>query len=485
MTSEHFDVLIIGAGLSGIGAAYRIQTHCPDRTYLILEARERLGGTWDLFRYPGVRSDSDMYTLAYPFQRWQGEKEILDGPSILRYLEQTAVEHGIDRNIRFNHHVRRASWSTQDARWTLEVAPGEAGQSVQFTCNFLLVCSGYYRYDAGYLPQLPGMERFAGRIVHPQQWSDDVEYAGKRVVVIGSGATAVTLVPALARTAAHVTMLQRSPSYVVRVPSDARLAKRLKRVLPDRLAYTFTWWGKVIFGQVFFALCRRYPDHLTRRLLEGVRIALGASYNVGRHFTPRYNPWEQRLCVAPDGDFFRALKTGRASVVTDQIEGFTPSGLRLASGAELAADVIVTATGLVMLPIGGIELTVDGTPTEVGVKFTYKGVMVDGIPNFASVLGYTNASWTLKSDLLCRYVCRLLNHMRAHKYKVCVPLNSDPTMLRQSWANLSSGYIQRAEHMFPKIGSRAPWKQHQDYLRDLWALRFSAVNDGVMRFKSG
>jgi cation diffusion facilitator CzcD-associated flavoprotein CzcO len=484
MAVEHFDVLIVGAGLSGIGAAHHLQARCPERSYVILEGRDAIGGTWDLFRYPGVRSDSDMFTLGYSFRPWTESKAIADGPSILKYVRDTAREEGIDRRIRFGHRVRRASWSSQDAVWTVEAERGEAKEPVRFTCNFLFSCGGYYKYSAGYTPDFPGVERFRGRIAHPQQWTGDIEYAGKRVVVIGSGATAVTLVPEMAKTAAHVTMLQRSPTYVVARPSEDGLANWMRRWLPAMVAYTITRWKKTLLQQYFFNLCRRRPAYARNLLLKGVRAYLGRDYDVGKHFTPRYNPWEQRMCLVPDGDLFLAIRRKKASVVTDTIETFTETGIRLASGAELEADLVVTATGLDLEILAGIQLTVDGVRVEPPKLFNYKGLMYSGVPNFATSFGYTNASWTLKCDLTCEYVCRLLNHMQKHGYAQATPRFNDPSVTEQPWVDFSSGYIQRKLHLFPKQGSRAPWRLRQNYARDIMTLRFGRIDDGVMEFSS-
>ena len=484
MTIEHFDVLIIGAGLSGVGAGYHLQIRCPGRSYVILEGRERIGGTWDLFRYPGVRSDSDMYTLGYSFRPWEEAKAIADGPSILKYVQDTARDYGIQRNIRFGHQVRRAFWSTQDAQWTVEVERGSANELVQFSCSFLFMCGGYYSYAGGYTPEFPGAQRFAGRIVHPQKWTDDIDYAGKRVVVIGSGATAVTLVPELAKTAAHVTMLQRSPTYVVARPAQDDMANRLRVYLPSMLAYQITRWKRVLLGMYFFNLCRRDPARARRLILGGVRMALGPDYDVDKHFTPRYNPWEQRLCLLPDGDLFRAIRVGRASMVTDHIETFTEKGVKLTSGLELEADLIVTATGLNLEVLNGVQITVDGERIDPARTLSYKGMMYSGVPNLASSFGYTNASWTLKCDLTCEYVCRLLNHMQKRGFRQCTPRNSDASITAQPWIDFSSGYVQRSLHKFPKQGSRAPWKLHQNYARDILLLRFGRLEDGVMEFSN-
>ena len=482
MALEHFDVLVVGAGLSGIGAAVHLQTRCPGRSVAILESRERLGGTWDLFRYPGVRSDSDMYTLGYAFRPWTDPKAIADGPAILRYVQDTAREHGIDRRIRFGHRVVRAAWDTPTARWTLDIErDGDAGP-LRLSCGFLLMCSGYYRYDAGHTPDFAGRDTFRGRIVHPQHWTEDIAHAGQRVVVIGSGATAVTLVPALARSAAHVTMLQRSPTWMVALPSEDRLANGLRRVLPARIAYAATRWKQVLLQTASFNLCRRRPKLARSLLLRGVRARLGPGHDIERHFTPRYNPWEQRLCLVPDADFFRALRSGKASVVTDTIERFTETGIRLASGTELEADLIVTATGLDLQVLGGVALEVDGAPADLAKTLAYKGMMFSEVPNLVSVFGYTNASWTLKADLTCEYVCRLLNHMRERGLVQCTPRNTDPTITAQPWIDFSSGYVQRSLALFAKQGSRAPWKLHQNYARDLLLLRFGKLDDGVLAF---
>ncbi len=479
---EHVDVLIVGAGLSGIGAAYHLQSRCPGHSYAILEGRSAIGGTWDLFRYPGIRSDSDMYTLGYAFKPWEQPKAIADGPAILQYVQDTARENGIERHIRFGHQVKRASWSTPDARWTVEAEVGQECTPVRISCNFLYMCSGYYRYDQGYTPEFAGIERFAGQVVHPQQWTGDVAYAGKRVVVIGSGATAVTLVPELARQAGHVTMLQRSPTYMVARPSQDALANKLRRYLPSMLAYGITRWLRVLLTMYIFRLCRRDPQRAKRLLLGGVRMALGPEYDIKTHFTPRYNPWEQRLCLVPDADLFQAIKSGSVSVVTDEIETFEPQGIRLKSGALLPADLVVTATGLNLQVLGGMCIVVDGTPVDLSKTLSYKGLMSSGIPNLASSTGYTNASWTLKSDLIAEYVCRLLNHMQKRGIAYCTPRNDDPTITPEPWVDFSSGYLQRSMHLFPKQGSRPPWKLYQNYPRDILLLRYGRIDDGALDF---
>ena len=483
--AEHFDVLIIGAGLSGIAAGYHLQTKCPAKRFVMLEGRESIGGTWDLFRYPGVRSDSDMFTLGYSFKPWTEPKAIADGPRILNYVRETAVENGIDSKIRFRHRVKRSSWSTKDACWTVEAERTTADgltETVTFTCIFLFSCAGYYRYEEGYTPEFKGTADFEGRIVHPQKWPDDLDYADKRVVVIGSGATAVTLVPEMARTAAHVTMLQRSPTYVVSRPAQDALANKLRRNLPANLAYHLIRWRNVLLGMYFFQLSRKKPARVKELILKGVRMALGPDYDVATHFTPRYNPWDQRLCLVPDGDLFKAIRENRASVVTREIESFTKKGIRLKDGSELEADVIVTATGLVLQILGGMQVSVDGHAIDFAKKLLYKGMMYSDVPNLASAFGYTNASWTLKCDLTCEYVCRLINYMDRHNYRQCMPHNDDPAIEALPHLEFTSGYVQRSIAKLPKQGSRRPWRLYQNYALDIVSLRFGKVDDGVMQY---
>ncbi len=477
---EHFDVMIVGAGLSGIGAAWHLQHNCPGKRYVILEGRGAIGGTWDLFRYPGIRSDSDMYTLGYAFKPWREAKAIADGPSIRKYVRDTAAENDIEKNIRFNTSVKRADWSSADARWTVEAEQG--GTVVRFTCNFLFMCAGYYAYSGGYTPDFAGADTFAGRIVHPQQWPEDLDYAGKRVVVIGSGATAVTLVPEMAKQAAHVTMLQRSPTYVVSRPAEDASANWLRAKLPPMLAYGITRWRNVLFGMFFFNMARKKPAETKKRLIDMVRQELGPDYDVDTHFTPRYNPWDQRLCLVPDSDLFQSLKSGASSVVTDQIERFTPKGILLKSGQELEADIIVTATGLKLELLGGLKVSVDGVAKTMSKTMSYKGMMYSDVPNLASSFGYTNASWTLKCDLTCEYVCRLINYMDRKGFAAATPRNTDPAVQEQPWLDFSSGYVQRAADVLPKQGSKKPWKLYQNYALDMITLRFGAVNDGTMEF---
>ncbi|MEW5686205.1 MAG: NAD(P)/FAD-dependent oxidoreductase [Pseudomonadota bacterium] len=478
--SEHFDVLIVGAGLSGIGAGYHLKTACPDRSYVILEGRDAIGGTWDLFRYPGIRSDSDMYTLGYAFKPWTEAKAIADGPSILSYVRKTAAENGIDRHIRYNYMVKRVSWSTEAAAWTVEA--DVAGQPVRFTCSFLFLCGGYYSYEGGYTPDFPGVDSFKGRLVHPQKWPKDLDYSGKKVVVIGSGATAVTLVPEMAKTAAHVTMLQRSPTYVVSRPAEDKMANWLRSVLPGKLAYDIVRWRNVLFGMYFFKMAREKPAAVKANILKMVREQLGPDYDVDKHFTPTYNPWDQRLCLVPDADMFQQIKAGRATVVTDHIDTFTETGIRLKSGETIEADVVVSATGLVLEVWNGVEVSVDGKRVDASQTLSYKGMMYEGVPNMASAFGYTNASWTLKCDLTCEYVCRILNHMKKTGQRQVTPVNTDPSVTFEPWLDFSSGYVQRAMAKFPKQGNKAPWRLDQNYAKDLMNLRYTKLEDGVLRF---
>lgn len=477
---RHLDVLIVGAGLSGVGAAYHLQKSCPNKTYAIIEARDDLGGTWDLFRYPGIRSDSDMHTLGYPFRPWTRPNPLADGASILEYIRETAQEYGIDRKIRFRHKVERARWSSRDARWTVEARDTASGQAVVFTCNFLLMCVGYYDYDEGYTPDFPGRERFRGRIVHPQRWTSDIDYDQKRVVVIGSGATAVTLVPALAERAAHVTMLQRSPTYILSLPQRDRIGEWLQARLPARAAHGLTRWKNVLGGMGLYAYCRRFPERAKKFLIRQVDRQLRGKVDVARHFTPSYDPWDQRLCFVPDADLFKAIRDGRASVVTDHVESFTETGIKLRSGEELPADLIVTATGLKLKAFGGIALEVDGEPIDPSTKLVYKGMMLSDVPNLALVIGYTNASWTLKCDLINQYVCRLLNFMDERGHTMCCPRLRDDSVEQAPLLDLKSGYVQRALDQFPRQGSVAPWKLYQNYALDLMMVRHGRIDDPAL-----
>jgi monooxygenase len=482
---ENFDVAVVGAGISGIGAGYHLQAHCPGKTYAILEGRPSMGGTWDLFRYPGIRSDSDMFTLGYSFRPWKAAKAIADGPDILEYLRDTAHEFGIDRHIRFQHRVKSAAWSSADSRWTIDAEVGEEKRPVRYTSNFLYLCSGYYDYENGYTPAFEGTDDFSGRLIHPQHWPKDLDYTGQRIVVIGSGATAVTLVPALAEKAAHVTMLQRSPSYIVSMPSEDRIGNFLRRVLPERSAHRALRWRNVLLGIYFYQLCRRAPGLAKRLLRKGIAKELPPDFDIDTHFKPRYQPWDQRICLVPNADLFQSIKGGKVSVATDQIERFTKHGILLKSGGELPADIIVTATGLKMLACGGIRLSVDGTPVEPGQSLSYKGLMLSNVPNCAVCIGYTTASWTLRADLASAYVCRLLNHMDQGGYTQCVPRPSDPEVQPEPLLGLTSGYVLRGLDLFPKQGSKSPWVLRQNYVRDMLMMRYGAVDDGAMVFSKG
>jgi cation diffusion facilitator CzcD-associated flavoprotein CzcO len=481
---EHLDVLIVGAGLSGIAAGHHIATTCPWASFAIFEGRERLGGTWDLFRYPGIRSDSDMFTLGYSFRPWDGERSIAEGADILRYLQETATAEGLDDKIRFSHRVLAADWSTDDGCWRVRAERGDTGEAVELTCSFLFSCSGYYRYDQGYLPEFDGMEDYEGTVVHPQHWPEDLDVTGKRVVVIGSGATAITLVPSLAQTAAHVTMLQRSPTYVIALPTTDPTANLLRRLLPDRVSGPIIRWQHALVTQGMYRLSRRRPQLIKKILRKGLERQLPPGYDIDTHFTPSYDPWDQRLCVVADGDLFRAIGTGTASVVTDTIDTFTPEGLALGSGDELAADVIVTATGLDLLFLGGIEVTVDGTPVDVTSKLTYMGMMLQDVPNLALAIGYTNASWTLKAELTCDYVARLVDHLHRTGLRQCTPRNHDATVVDEPVLNLTAGYVQRARDRMPKQGDQFPWQVYQSYLADYRAMKRRSVVDGVMEFSN-
>ena len=480
--TKHVDVLIVGAGISGIGAAYHLQRDCPNKSYTILEGRAALGGTWDLFRYPGIRSDSDMYTLGFSFKPWKEQKAIADGPSILKYLEETADENNIREKIQFNHQVKSAAWSSENACWTVSVQQKDTAESVTYTCNFLFLCGGYYKYEAGYTPDFPGMGDFEGQVIHPQKWTDDINYQNKKVVVIGSGATAVTLVPVLAKQAEHVTMLQRSPTYMLSRPSEDALANRLRKILPAKLAYDLIRWRNVLLTMFVFNRSKKNPEGMKKYLINQTRKRLNDDYDVDTHFTPSYGPWDQRLCLVPDDDFFEALNEESASIVTDHIDTFTKKGIKLKSGQELEADMIVTATGLTLEVFNGIAVTVDDETVKPSDTYMYKGMMYNDIPNLATSFGYTNASWTLRADLTCAYVCRLLNHMDKTGLPQCTPRLNDPDMKETTWFNLSSGYVRRAADKLPKQGDKNPWIAPQNYLLDIFNLKLKSVEDGSMEF---
>lgn len=476
-----FDVIIVGAGLSGIGAACRLTMESPRERFAIFEARDAIGGTWDLFRYPGIRSDSDMYTLGYPFAPWTGGVSIAEGGAIKRYIEDTAREYGVTPHIRFRHKIVSASWSTPKACWTLDVEVGDARERRRYTCRFLFLCTGYYSYDQAHRPSFPHEDVFGGRFVHPQWWPEDLDYAGKRIVVIGSGATAITLVPSLAKTAAHVTMLQRSPTYILSLPQRDRVADRLRRVLPESLAHRIVRGKNVTQAMGFYQFCRRFPERAKRLLQAQAKHYLPEGYPLTPDFTPRYQPWDERLCVVPDHDLYDAIGSGKAEIVTDTVARFTATGLSTTSGRELEADIVVTATGLSLLAGGGIEVEVDGVRRAVRDCIVYKGLMLADVPNLAWCVGYVNASWTLRADLTARYVCRLLNYLREHDYAVATPHAESIGKLRPI-IDLAAGYVQRARNELPQQGSRRPWYLRQNYLLDRLDMALGKLDDGELRF---
>jgi cation diffusion facilitator CzcD-associated flavoprotein CzcO len=468
-----------------VGAAVHLHQNCPGKRYLVLEGRPSMGGTWDLFRYPGIRSDSDMHTLGYSFKPWREAKAIADGPSILNYVKEAAAEYGVDEHIRYEHLATKAAWSSEDTAWTVEALRKDTGETVRFSCNFLFMCAGYYSYRKGYTPEFEGIERFKGSIVHPQEWPEKLDYEGKRIVVIGSGATAMTLVPAMSKDAAHIVMLQRSPTYVVSRPDTDVIANALRKVLPDTWAYAITRWKNVAMQQFMYRRTRTHPAKVKEKLLEMVRKELGPDYDVETHFTPSYNPWDQRLCLVPNSDLFESIRSGKASVVTDHIESFTEKGIRLQSGKELDADIIVTATGLNLVVLGEMQFLVDGAPVDFGKTWTYKGMMYSGVPNMVSTFGYINASWTLRADLTSEYVCRLINHMDETGTRQVTPRlrETDGDMPARPWIDgFSSGYMQRMMHRFPKQGDREPWINPQNYSHDKKMIRFGAIDDGALVF---
>ena len=480
--TDHVDVLIVGAGLSGVGAACHLEERLPGTSYLLLEARDAMGGTWDLFRYPGIRSDSDMFTMGYRFRPWNDERALADGPSILAYVRDTAKAYGVDEHVRYRQRVVSAEWSSDDARWTVTVE--HDGGCTTYTCGFLWCCSGYYDYEQGYLPELEGVADFeaaGGTVVHPQHWPEDLDHTGKRVVVIGSGATAVTLVPAMAPDAARVTMLQRSPSYVMSVPGVDPLDAKLLKRLPAQQAFALARWKHILVAAGFYKLSRWKPGWAKNLLRKGVVGALPEGYDVDTHFKPAYDPWDQRMCFVPDGDLFRAVRHGDADIVTGRIDRFTAIGVRLEDGREIEADLVVTATGLNLLAFGGMRLSVDGESVRLPETMAYKGMLLSGVPNFAYVIGYTNASWTLKADLVSEYVCRLLAHLRDNGYDVVVP-EREADVEERPFLDFSSGYVQRSLHLLPSQGSRAPWRLGQSYLADFRTIRRSPLDDGVLRF---
>jgi monooxygenase len=479
--TEFVDVVVVGAGISGISAAWHLQDRCPAKSYVILERRENLGGTWDLFKYPGVRSDSDMFTLGFRFKPWTSEKAIADGPSIMSYLKETVAEHGIDQKIRYGHKVVAADWSDADNRWNLRVE--RDGDVVDIACSFLFACSGYYNYDEGYSPQFTGSEGFEGIIIHPQHWPEHLDYAGKKIVVIGSGATAVTLIPALANSGAgQVTMLQRSPSYILSLPDEDPIAERIKRLLPENTAYTVIRWKNVFQQSLLYHACRRLPQRMRKTLMGLVSRQLPEGYDVDTHFAPPYDPWDQRLCLVPNGDLFKTIRQGAADVVTDTIDRFTKTGIRLNSGEELKADIIVTATGLNLQLFGGAEIFRNGVPVDLHDTMAYKGMMLTGLPNMGFTVGYTNASWTLKADLVSEFVCRVLNYMDDNGFDTVVPEHPGESVDERPLMNFTPGYVLRALDTLPKAGSRIPWRLKQNYLLDLGLIRRGRVDDEALKF---
>jgi cation diffusion facilitator CzcD-associated flavoprotein CzcO len=482
MGNEHFDMLIIGAGLSGVGMACHLTRECPGKRYVILEGRPSMGGTWDLFRYPGIRSDSDMFTFGYTFKPWISSQNLADGPSILNYIREAAEEYGVNDHIRYNAHVESVFWDSETCTWTVHYTDKASGEKRELTCGFINGCTGYYNYDHGYEPHFPGSEDFKGQIIHPQKWPEGLDYKGKRVIVIGSGATAVTVVPEMAKDAAHVTMLQRSPTYMASLPEEDRLITWLRKHLPEMAVYRIARTLRVGFASGFYSLCRRFPRAMKRLLLKGVAKEVGPDVDM-KHFTPRYNPWDERFCAVKGGDFFDAVRAGNASIVTDHIDHFTENGILLQSGEELEADIIITATGLELKFFGGIEAYVDGEPYDQTEKMCYRAVMMEDLPNLGFTFGYTNASWTLKADITAKWICRVLNHMDATNTQRVTPINTDPDVTHEKFLDFQSGYIQRGLHIFPHMGSKSPWRLKQLYPYDLLMLKYNRLEDGVLRFE--
>jgi len=476
----HKDIMVVGAGISGIAAAYNLQKSCPNKSFAILEGRSALGGTWDLFKYPGIRSDSDMHTLGFRFKPWIHKKSIADASSILEYLNETVDEYGIRDKIVFNQKVTAANWLSEKSLWELNVM--NEGQSISMTCNFLFLCGGYYSYDKPYMPKFPEQDRFEGQVIHPQFWDESLDYSDKKVIVIGSGATAVTLVPAIAKNAAHVTMLQRSPSYVVSAPGEDSWSQALNKIFPIRLTYFLIRWKNIFRTSLGFYLSRKYPERVKDRLINLVREELGNDYDVEKHFTPRYNPWDQRMCLVPDSDLFNSIKSGKASVVTDHIDHFTENGILVKSGEHLEADIIVTATGIELNALNDIEVSVNNEKVEPHNRLSYKGMMLSGVPNLAFSFGYVNASWTLRADLTCEYVCRLLNRMDKLGVNTCIPQEDPTAIVDDEYIDFSSGYVQRALDRLPKQGKKAPWRNYQNYLKDIFLVRIFSIKDSTLKF---
>ena len=484
MTQNHFNVIVVGAGISGIGAGYYLQKKCPNKSFVILEGRDNIGGTWDLFRYPGIRSDSDMNTMGFRFKPWMGVKSIADGPSILSYLQETVKENDLNKKIHFNQWVNEASWSSEDAQWTVQAENKKTQEHQDFTCDFLFLCGGYYNYEEGYTPHFAGRENFLGQIIHPQKWPKNLDYKNKKVVVIGSGATAVTIIPTMAEEAAHVTMLQRSPTYFLSAPDEDPVGNFLRKIISSKLTYKLVRWKNIRFQWWFFQKCRKFPKKVKEFLIKQVREALGPNYDIETHFTPKYNPWEQRLCLVPNGDLFNAINAGKASVITDHIDRFTKKGIKLKSGGEVEADLIVTATGLNLEVCNGIKLEVDNNEVDISKTMTYKGMMFSDVPNLVATFGYTNASWTLRADLTSEYVCRLLNFMDKKGYANCCPRTAEHVEQDGDWLDFTSGYVKRSMHKFPKQGSRDPWRNTQNFPKDVLAIRWGNIDNKELKFTS-
>ena len=482
MTQNHFNVIVVGAGISGIGAGYYLQKKCPNKSFVILEGRDNIGGTWDLFRYPGIRSDSDMNTMGFRFKPWMGVKSIADGPSILSYLQETVKENDLNKKIHFNQWVNEASWSSEDAQWTVQAENKKTQEHQDFTCDFLFLCGGYYNYEEGYTPHFAGRENFLGQIIHPQKWPKNLDYKNKKVVVIGSGATAVTIIPTMAEEAAHVTMLQRSPTYFLSAPDEDPVGNFLRKIISSKLTYKLVRWKNIRFQWWFFQKCRKFPKKVKEFLIKQVREALGPNYDIETHFTPKYNPWEQRLCLVPNGDLFNAINAGKASVITDHIDRFTKKGIKLKSGGEVEADLIVTATGLNLEVCNGIKLEVDNNEVDISKTMTYKGMMFSDVPNLVATFGYTNASWTLRADLTSEYVCRLLNFMDKKGYANCCPRTAEHVEPDGDWLDFTSGYVKRSMHKFPKQGSRDPWRNTQNFPKDVLAIRWGNIDNKELKF---
>jgi len=482
MTQNHFYVIVVGAGISGIGAGYYLQKKCPNKSFVILEGRDNIGGTWDLFRYPGIRSDSDMNTMGFRFKPWMGIKSIADGASILSYLHETVKENDLNKKIHFNQWVNEASWSSEDAQWTVQAENKKTQELQDFTCDFLFLCGGYYNYEEGYTPHFAGRENFLGQIIHPQKWPNNLDYKNKKIVVIGSGATAVTIIPTMAEEAAHVTMLQRSPTYFLSAPDEDPVGNFLRKFISSKLTYKLVRWKNIRFQWWFFQKCRKFPKKVKEFLIKQVREELGPNYDIETHFTPKYNPWEQRMCLVPNGDFFNAINAGKASVITDHIDRFTKKGIKLKSGGEVEADLIVTATGLNLEVCNGIKLEVDNNEVDISKTMTYKGMMFSDVPNLVATFGYTNASWTLRADLTSEYVCRLINFMDKKGYANCCPRTAEHVEQDGDWLDFTSGYVKRSMHKFPKQGSRDPWRNTQNFPKDVLAIRWGNIDNKELKF---